>query len=209
MAESRTSIVEQLKNVQVELKAPKGQKNTFGNYMYRSCEDILESVKPLLKKYGLCLLLSDEIVEVGGRIYVKATARIMNEEGGCFSTTAYAREEETKKGMDASQVTGSSSSYARKYALNGLLCIDDTKDADTDEQEKTTKGAKQKAKAASTEQPAPLVCANCSQEVVDRPDWGASYTAQAIAKTAMKNFKCVLCGDCLSRKMHEQKGEQA
>ena len=115
--------------IQSELKAPKNQKNKFGNYMYRSAEDILEAVKPLLKKYSCHLTISDEMVALGERYYVKATATIAKD-GNYESTTAYAREEESKKGMDASQLTGSTSSYARKYALNGLFCIDDTKDSD-------------------------------------------------------------------------------
>lgn len=122
-------IYKKMLSIQKELKAPKGQYNAFGKYRYRSCEDILESVKPLLIKEGVLLSLSDEIVEVGGRIYVKATASVSHE-GQTISVTAFAREEESKKGMDGSQVTGASSSYARKYALNGLFCIDDTKDSD-------------------------------------------------------------------------------
>lgn len=117
--------------IQQGLKAPKNQYNTFGNYKYRSCEDILEAVKPLLMEQACVLLLSDEIVAIDGRHYVKATATIINSEGQSHSTSAYAREPEDKKGMDASQITGTASSYARKYALNGLFCIDDTKDADT------------------------------------------------------------------------------
>ena len=120
-----------LVNIQAELKAPKGQKNSFGNYKYRSCEDILEAVKPLLTKEKCFLTLSDEIENIWDRYYVKATATISNQEGKSLNVTAYAREAEIKKGMDASQITGSCSSYARKYALNGLFCIDDTKDADT------------------------------------------------------------------------------
>ena len=115
--------------IQSELKAPKNQKNKFGNYMYRSAEDILEALKPLLKKYNCHLTISDEMVVLGERYYVKATATLAKE-GESISTTAYAREEENKKGMDSSQLTGSTSSYARKYALNGLFCIDDTKDSD-------------------------------------------------------------------------------
>lgn len=117
--------------IQEELKAPKNQINKFGNYRYRSAEDIIEAVKPIAHKYGYYLIISDEIVEVGGRIYVKATARLQpNEAGSIYSATGWAREEEAKKGMDSAQVTGAASSYARKYALNGLLAIDDTKDAD-------------------------------------------------------------------------------
>ena len=150
------NIYEKLSAVQQELKAPKDKKNTFGGYSYRSAEGILEAVKPVLKKYGATITLSDEIVEVGGRIYVKATALFHHTEGARttlidktssidipsfyqpIEVTAYAREAETKKGMDESQITGTASSYARKYALNGLLLIDDTKDADTDEYQKQT-----------------------------------------------------------------------
>lgn len=117
-----------LSEIQRKLKAPKGQQNNFGNYRYRSCEDILEAVKPLLD--DCTITITDEVVEVAGRVYVKSTATISD--GEChISTNSYAREAEHKKGMDESQVTGSTSSYARKYALNGLLLIDDTKDADT------------------------------------------------------------------------------
>lgn len=116
--------------VQSELKAPKNQYNSFGEYKYRSCEDILEGVKPLLKKYGLYLKLSDAVELIGDRYYIKATATLSDVDN-CISTSAYAREQLEKKKMDASQVTGAASSYARKYALNGLLAIDDTKDADS------------------------------------------------------------------------------
>lgn len=123
--------MKELLQIQSELKAPKGQFNAYGKYKYRSCEDILEAVKPILKKNNCTLLLSDSLIYVGERYYIKATATLINAEGKSVSTEAYAREEETKKGMDASQITGASSSYARKYALNGLLCIDDNKDSDT------------------------------------------------------------------------------
>ena len=116
--------------IQGELKAPKNQLNKFGGYHYRSAEDILEAVKPHLSKQGCILTISDTMEMLGGRFYVKATARLMNSAGEVVETTAYAREEESKKGMDSSQITGATSSYARKYALNGLFCIDDTKDAD-------------------------------------------------------------------------------
>lgn len=120
---------EKLVAIQSELKAPKNQRNSFGNYNYRSCEDILEALKPLLKKYDCYLTISDSIIEVSGRVYVQATSTI-NSKGEMISVFANAREEESKKGMDAAQITGSASSYARKYALNGLFAIDDTKDAD-------------------------------------------------------------------------------
>lgn len=117
--------------IQNKLKAPKGQLNKFGNYKYRSCEDILEALKPLLYENKCVLTINDDIVSVGSRVYVKATVILKNESGEEISTTAFAREEETKKGLDSSQITGSTSSYARKYALNGMFCIDDTKDSDT------------------------------------------------------------------------------
>ena len=118
--------------IQEELKAPKNQRNSFGNYNYRSAEDIIEAVKPIAHKYGYYLSITDDIVEVGGRVYVKATAYLIPEDNKKVSASSvgWAREEEVKKGMDASQITGSTSSYARKYALNGLLAIDDTKDSD-------------------------------------------------------------------------------
>ena len=120
---------EALVSVQSKLKAPKGQYNSFGKYKYRSCEDILEAVKPLLAEVGCTLRISDEIMQVGERIYVKATAVFSNGDAQ-YAVTALAREAETKPGMDAAQITGAASSYARKYALNGLFCIDDTKDPD-------------------------------------------------------------------------------
>lgn len=121
-----------LMNIQQELKAPKGQYNDFGKYAYRSCEDILEAVKPLLKKEKVVLTISDELQYIGNRYYIKATVTLIDTESeATISNSAYAREEETKKGMDGSQITGASSSYARKYALNGLFGIDDNKDSDT------------------------------------------------------------------------------
>lgn len=122
--------MEALIKIQSELKAPKGQFNNFGKYKYRSCEDILEALKPLLQANGCYLLLTDDIVEIQNRVYVKAKASIFDGTKE-VSVTAFAREEETKKGMDGSQVTGAASSYARKYALNGLFLIDDQRDADT------------------------------------------------------------------------------
>ena len=121
-----------LTQIQSELKAPKNQRNNFGNYNYRSCEDILEALKPILKNHDADLILSDEVVEVGGRVYIKATANFKAGDETAIGT-GFAREAETKKGMDESQITGTASSYARKYALNGLFLIDDSKDADTNE----------------------------------------------------------------------------
>lgn len=133
MAEGKP-IFAALMAVQAELKAPKGQHNSFGKYDYRSAEDIIEAVKPLLKENGLFLNMSDEVVLVGDRYYIKATVKVVDVvTGESVQTSALAREAAQKKGMDESQVTGTASSYARKYALNGLFAIDDNRDADTDE----------------------------------------------------------------------------
>ena len=130
-------IYEKLAKVQAELKAPKGQFNSFGKYHYRSQEDILEAVKPILSRQGMTINLTDDIVLVGERYYVKSTA-IVSDGTDTISVTAFAREPSEKKGMDESQITGTASSYARKYALNGLFAIDDTKDSDSEEQPKPT-----------------------------------------------------------------------
>lgn len=128
------TIYEKLLSIQNELKVPKNQRNNFGNYNFRSCEDILEEVKPICKKNNVVIIVSDEIKQIRERYYVEATASLIDiETSEKIVNKASAREEDSKKGMDASQVTGASSSYARKYALNGLLAIDDNKDADTDE----------------------------------------------------------------------------
>ena len=143
--------MENLNKIQQELKAPKNQFNKFGGYAYRSAEDILEAVKPLLKKHGSQLTISDSIEQVGDRIYVKATCTY-TEGGEAISVSGYAREPAEKKGMDAPQITGTASSYARKYALNGLFLIDDTKDADTDEAYKQDGRAEQKSEKKSPAQ---------------------------------------------------------
>ncbi len=148
------NIYEKLAEIQAELKAPKNQYNSFGGYNYRSCEDILEAVKPLAHKYNAVVVVSDELCVKGDRYYVAAHAMLINtEEEGKITVTAYAREPDTKKGMDSSQITGASSSYARKYALNGLFAIDDTKDRDTPEaakedaeREKEAEKAEEKAR---------------------------------------------------------------
>jgi hypothetical protein len=135
-----------LMNIQSELKAPKSRKNSFGNYYYRSCEDILEAVKPLLKANGCILTISDSVEVIGERYYVKATATIADiENEDRISNSALARETADKKGQDDSQITGTASSYARKYALNGLFLIDDTKDADTDEAHREKEARAKKA----------------------------------------------------------------
>lgn len=158
--------------IQSELKAPKSQFNKFGGYKYRKAEDILESVKPLLNKQKCTLTITDDIVMVGNRIYVKATATIKNEKGECETTTGWAREEETKKGMDGSQITGASSSYARKYALNGLFAIDDNADTDT-----TNDGQHQEAQQQTqTQQPA------SSQYHPSDLNEGLAYLSRCVSK---------------------------
>lgn len=149
--------IEKIARVQKELKAPKSKYNSFGGYNYRSTEDILEAAKPLLAEEGLVLTVSDELINMGDRYYVKATARITDGED-TFEVSAAAREQATKKGMDESQITGSASTYARKYALNGLFCIDDTKDADSEEQEKERKKRAEK----DTD---PVFCTRCGKQL--------------------------------------------
>lgn len=159
-----------LQAVQRDLKAPKNQRNSFAKYNYRSAEDILEAVKPLLNDNGLILLLGDTIEQIGNRYYVKATARLIDvATGDAIENTAYAREQDEKKGSDASQVTGAASSYARKYCLNGLFAIDDTKDADTDEY------ARQNAAGASK---------NENANNVSRQGGNGAQTGAQAAKTA-------------------------
>lgn len=146
--------MQKLLNIQRDLKAPKSQYNSFGKYNYRNCEDILEAVKPLCAREGACLTISDEVVQIGERYYIKATATLYDSKTSeeINHVTAYAREEAEKKGMDGSQVTGAASSYARKYALNGLFDIDDTKNADSDEKsEQPVKSGNTAAKAAKSD----------------------------------------------------------
>ena len=144
MADKTNSLKSKLMHIQTELKAPKNLYNSFGKYHYRNAEGIQEALKPFEEKYGVIVTLSDEIVEVGGRVYVKATATITDSEES-ISVTAYAREALDKKGMDDAQVTGATSSYARKYALNGLFLLDDTKDVDTEEYQSAGKQGANKA----------------------------------------------------------------
>ena len=166
------TIYEKLSAIQIELKVPKDQENTFGNYKYRSCEDILEKVKPLCKEQKTVLVLLDELVNIGGRYYVKATAQLHDIESDTWIfSVGYAREEETKKGMDGSQITGASSSYARKYALNGLFCIDDVKDSDftnTGEQKPQQKPHETRQAAAPVQKATQIwKCEDCGAEIAD------------------------------------------
>lgn len=146
------TLVELLAEVQAELKAPKGQRNSFGKYNYRSAEDIVEAVKPLLNKRGLILNISDEMVQVGDRYYIKATSTVYDKERDSIEAVGYAREALTQSAMSDGQVTGATSSYARKYSLNGLFAIDDTKDLDSDEYQGNTK----KNDSATPKQPVTL-----------------------------------------------------
>lgn len=207
----RTKIFEKLSKVQAELNAPKSRHNKFGNYDYRSCEDILQAVKPLLAANGLVLILNDEIVERAGRFYVESTATIYEMETlETLRATAYARESEQKTGMDAAQITGAASSYARKYALNALFNIDDTKDADADEytQESQARAKKATTKKKTAEpaissnvpdglpeeiatESAPI-CEDCG-EVIKPTD---KYTVEKIVESTKKSFGVVCCMKC-------------
>jgi len=178
-----------LAKIQKELKAPKNQRNNFGNYNYRSCEDILEAVKPYLDgKDEISLIVNDEIVQIGDRYYVKATAVLTDKDGKTASATAFAREPLTKKGMDDAQITGATSSYARKYALNGLFAIDDSKDADTNEQAKIVKQAPKLKSNAKTPSGIPMY--DFTVESVARGNNGPSKdtSEQELEKLRKKYF---------------------
>ena len=203
----------ELSIIQSELKAPKGNFNSFGKYKYRSCEDIVEAVKPVLLKHGFALIITDELMNIGERYYIKATALITN--GTLhYNAVGWAREEEIKKGMDAAQITGSASSYARKYALNGLLAIDDTKDADSvnehkdeigedkrlwlitllenstyEERQKEQLAIKIEAITSQSDYDKALITLQANQiEDKDRIAMGMNYNATDIKKT-LKNLK--------------------
>lgn len=169
--------MKELITIQSELKAPKTQVNNFGGYKYRKAEDILEAVKPLLAKQKCTLIITDDIVMVGNRIYVKATATLKNEKGEVEEATGWAREEESKKSMDASQITGASSSYARKYALNGLFAIDDNADYDT-----SNNGRQQESKQQTqTQQPVPQQSSNAQYHTNDVNE-GLGYLSRCVNK---------------------------
>lgn len=174
-----------LVDIQKKLKAPKGQFNKFGKYYYRSCEDILEAVKPILADAGCTLTLSDEVVLIGDRYYVKAIAWLKGEDVDEV-VTAYAREADNKAGMDSSQITGTASSYARKYALNGLFCIDDTKDADTDEYANQNGTAKKPTTSAPTN-------GDKEKEVFDpsHPLWQKALDKMVAGKGSIKELQKV------------------
>lgn len=174
-----SEVIKKLAKVQIELKAPKNQYNSFGKYAYRNAEDILSAAKPLCVENELLLTISDNIIEVGGRFYVQAEAKVTDiESGDTLFTTAAAREPDDRKGMDSSQVTGSTSSYARKYALNGLFAIDDTKDADYAKQTKTNPNAPK--------------CSQCGAAIKA----GGGHTAIDVAQGSFKKYGRVLCIEC-------------
>ena len=194
--------------VQQALKAPKDQFNGFGKYHYRSCEGILEALKPHLGLNQLILTLNDEVVSGGDRVYIKATATVTDiEEGGSISCSAFAREEETKKGMDASQVTGAASSYARKYALNGLFAIDDNKDSDaTNDGAKnatTEKTAVNRTNSASSEKSAKTTphfeCVNCGAVLKPYEFNGKTIPIRQHAEKSQAQYGKVLCLDCINK----------
>lgn len=204
------NIYEKLSAVQQELKAPKDKKNTFAGYNYRSAEGILEAVKPVLKKYGLTLILSDDIEVKGDRYYVRATAWVLDpDDKADFKVTAYAREAVDKKGLDVSQVTGTASSYARKYALNGLLLIDDTKDADTDEYQKQT-GAEKKAEPQTDPRENELI-GQKTVDLIEKMAKDADVNLSAISTKPLKEFTNKQAGaliQSLRRRIETKEGQK-
>lgn len=169
MAEANKTICDKLRMVQQKLKAPKNQYNSYGKYRYRSCEDILEGVKPLLEEVGAAIVLTDTIEQVGDRFYIKTTATFMDG-ADIICNTAYARESDDRKGMDESQITGTASSYARKYALNGLLLIDDTKDADSDENHNEAVGRSRSEAAKKTQATKEKNAADSANKIISEKD---------------------------------------
>lgn len=188
--------------IQSELKAPKGQFNSFGKYNYRSCEDILEAVKPLLAKYKVVMTITDEVVAVSDRVYVRACATLSDAEGDeSVSNVAWAREDADKKGMDGSQLTGTASSYARKYCLNGLFLIDDTKDADTDEHraEMQSKGAQSENKPQKAEK-------GITQAQIEMLMKIASERGQELDVEAIKGWSMTKASEIIAKYKGEKNG---
>ena len=184
-----TKILSKLNKIQCELKAPKGQYNSFGKFRYRSCEDILEAVKPLLDKYGCVLTIADTVEQIGDRFYVRADATIYDcESGECLNNTAYAREDDARGNMAAPMQTGSSSSYSRKYCLNGVLAIDDAKDPDTDFATAKRRG----------EDMPKYKCADCGKEIesVVKKN-GEQWEVGDMVTYSTKMFGRALCADCM------------
>lgn len=196
-----TSLGEILSKIQAEIKAPKNLYNKFGGYSYRNAESILEALKPFEKKHGVFVTLTDEVIEMGSRFYVKATATISN--GAEFiTTTAYAREADTKKGMDEAQITGSASSYARKYALNGLFLLDDTKDADTEEYQTESKPKATKKASEEPKANVALICERCGKPI----ESAGKFPPSAVAEQTRAKFGKQMCFECgkITKKEREQ-----
>lgn len=194
------SIYNKLFEIQQKLKAPKGNYNVFGKYNFRSCEDILEAVKPILAEQKTIILLYDSLELIGQRYYIKATAVLMDvETGEQVKGEAYAREDENKKGMDLSQVTGASSSYARKYALSGLFCVDNEKDSDvTNTIEKEEKQVSQTNTTTKRKKPC---CENCGKEFEGfKTDSGKQYSAELEYNKRKERFGQALCDDCARKR---------
>ena len=184
------NVYTKLQHIQSELKVPKGQTNKFGGYNYRSCEDILEAVKPFLEKYSVVLTICDSLEMCGEWHYIKAIATLTDtEKGGSISNTAYAREAADKKGMDVSQITGAASSYARKYALNGLFCIDDTKDADA-----TNAGETTYSTSRNNGNNAHAICSKCKKKIsgIKKSDGTLLQPEQVAALTNGLCYKCYM-----------------
>ena len=191
------SIYNKLFEIQQNLKAPKGQYNQFGKYAFRSCEDILEALKPLLASQKAIIVLSDELTNIEQRYYIKATARIIDiETGEQIENSSYAREDENKKGMDLSQITGASSSYARKYALNGLFCIDDNKDSDT-----TNTGQTQQEQKNQKQLNKKPCCQDCGKEFQGfKGNSGKKYSAEYEYNKRKEKYGQALCNDCIEKR---------
>lgn len=199
-----SALFEALSKIQKEMKAPKSQFNAFGKYKYRSCEDILEAVKPFLN--GTVLYISDEMVLIGERYYIKATATLRNGDEA-VSVTAYAREEVEKKGMDSSQITGAASSYARKYALNGLFLIDDTKDSDAtnehgkgawDEKPKGSQVEQLKGKLGGNDAADPYLTEAQGKDIM-----GQLRKARIRGEALLSHFKVSRLGELKESQLHE------
>ena len=216
------TIHEKLAAIQKELKAPKSQYNDYGKFSYRNCEDILEAVKPLCEKNKVVLFLNDEVLFIQTRFYIKATATLMDLEGaGVIDVSAYAREEEAKKGMDGSQVTGAASSYARKYALNGMFCIDDAKDSDYTNQQPKDNGNQQRGgqrgpTQQQAQQPATPKCDNCKKDIMPiRRSNGTILTVEEIIDGSRRSYNKTLCYSCMKAEKkareaaQQQKAEEA
>ncbi len=197
--ETNQKAVSKLALIQRELKAPKGQYNSFGKYRYRSCEDILEALKPICAAHGCAVVLSDALLVLGDRYYIEATATLLDGESGeRITNTSYAREDADKKGMDGSQITGAASSYARKYALNGLFAIDDAKDADTDAY----------TSAGAGENEPQMVCTQCGNVLTQTTAKdGRLWSAAEQAGFSERRFGRVLCPACMSRQNKQKESE--